>query len=118
MPPKVLASRMKAADKNQDGKLSKEEAPGFLKQHFERIDADKDGQLDPAELKKAGEAARKHIQATFAKRYPEAAKRIKESPKKVGDPTKPQPKKPMLMKPAPKKPLPKKPIEKKVEEKK
>jgi hypothetical protein len=50
--------RFKAADKNDDGKLSKEEAPGPLKEHFEKIDADKDGQLTPEEIRKAFEEMR------------------------------------------------------------
>ena len=46
----------KRADKNKDGKLSKEEAPGRLKEHFSKIDANADGQLTADELKKAWEA--------------------------------------------------------------
>ena len=48
--------RLKEADKNNDGKLSKEEAPGPLKEHFEKIDANDDGQIDKAELKAAFKA--------------------------------------------------------------
>ena len=51
-----VVERFKAADKNSDGKLSKEEAPGPLKERFEKIDADSDGQLTPEELRKAWEA--------------------------------------------------------------
>jgi len=50
---KVVVERFKTADKNQDGKLSREEAPGRLKEHFSRIDADADGQITPAEIRKA-----------------------------------------------------------------
>ena len=42
---------MKEADKNGDGKISKEEAPDQLKERFDRIDSNGDGQLDEAELK-------------------------------------------------------------------
>jgi Ca2+-binding EF-hand superfamily protein len=43
--------RIQAADANGDKKLSKEEAPDRLKDQFERLDANKDGQLDAEELK-------------------------------------------------------------------
>ena len=48
-----MDARFKAADKNNDGKLSKEEASDRLKSRFEKIDADKDGQLTREEIKKA-----------------------------------------------------------------
>ena len=54
-----MDERFKAADKNNDGKLSKDEASDRLKPHFEKIDADKDGQLTREELKKAFRAHRK-----------------------------------------------------------
>ena len=38
-------------DKNQDGKLSRDEAPEWLKQRFERIDRNGDGTLDAQELR-------------------------------------------------------------------
>lgn len=38
-------------DQDKDGKISKEEAPGPLKEHFADVDANRDGQLDEAELK-------------------------------------------------------------------
>jgi Ca2+-binding EF-hand superfamily protein len=49
--PEEMARRLKEADKNGDGKISKEEAPDQLKDRFDRIDANGDGQLDEAELK-------------------------------------------------------------------
>jgi len=118
MRPEAMLGRIQAADRNKDGKLSKEEAPGPLKQHFERVDANKDGQLEPNELKKAGEAIRQHMRATFAKRRPEAAKRLQEARKKAGWSAKPMPGKTMAKKPQMKKPVPKKPKEKKAKAKK
>ena len=47
---------LKEADKNNDGKWSKEEAPGRMKEHFEKIDANGDGQIDKKELKAAFKA--------------------------------------------------------------
>jgi Ca2+-binding EF-hand superfamily protein len=55
--------RFKAADKNDDGKLSKEEAGGPLKEHFDKIDADNDGQLTPEEIRKAFEMLRRRRSA-------------------------------------------------------
>ncbi len=54
-----MEERFKAADKDGDGKLSKEEVPDHLKAHFEKIDANKDGKLCKEELKKAFEARAK-----------------------------------------------------------
>jgi Ca2+-binding EF-hand superfamily protein len=49
--------RFKAADKNSDGSLSKEEATASmprLAQRFDALDQNKDGQLSPDELRAAG----------------------------------------------------------------
>ncbi len=43
--------KLKEADKNNDGKWSKEEAPGHMKEHFDKIDANSDGFVDKKELK-------------------------------------------------------------------
>lgn len=40
-------------DKDEDGKLSKEEIKGSLKNDFAKIDTDKDGFLSREEVKKA-----------------------------------------------------------------
>lgn len=47
--------RIKAADKNGDGKISEQEASGRLARMFVRIDANSDGVLDEAELKTMAE---------------------------------------------------------------
>ncbi len=45
-----FAQVLKRADTDGDGKLSKEEAPPFLKKQFAKIDTNGDGFLDKAEL--------------------------------------------------------------------
>ncbi len=54
-PPAIeqVLARLKAADANGDGKLSKEEVPERFRQRFDRADANGDGKLDEAELKAA-----------------------------------------------------------------
>ncbi len=42
----------KQADKNNDGKISQDEAPERLKQHFSKFDANSDGAVDLDEFKK------------------------------------------------------------------
>ncbi len=49
--PEEMLRRLKEADKNGDGKISKEEAPDRMKENFDRIDANGDGQIDETELK-------------------------------------------------------------------
>jgi hypothetical protein len=57
--PGRMAERLKAADTNGDGLVSKAEAAALprLAAHFDAIDANKDGQLSPDELR-AAHAAR------------------------------------------------------------
>lgn len=50
--PDETVKRLLAHDKNGDGKLSKEEAPDFLRPRFDRLDANKDGHLDKEEIEK------------------------------------------------------------------
>lgn len=49
--PEEMLRRLKEADKNGDGKISKEEAPERMKENFDRIDANGDGQLEESEIK-------------------------------------------------------------------
>jgi hypothetical protein len=48
--PEMMLQRF---DKNNDGKLSKEECPPQLARQFDQLDADKNGMLDKDELAKA-----------------------------------------------------------------
>jgi len=67
-------------DKNEDGKVCKDEAVGRMKEHFAKLDKNKDGAVTVEELK-----------AAFAAR----AKAIKEAREKKGGCEKPKcPKKP------------------------
>lgn len=50
-PADQMLKRLKAADTNGDGKLSKEEAPDRLKDNFDLVDADGDGLIDETEIK-------------------------------------------------------------------
>jgi Ca2+-binding EF-hand superfamily protein len=105
----MLMARLKAADKDHDGKLSKSEAPPMLQKHFDRIDGNKDGQLDRAELGKAAEAFRKHIPERIGQHRAEAMKRIEAARKHADKAVESKGKKA-------EKPL--KPIDKKLKEKK
>ncbi len=49
--PEEFVRRLKDADKNNDGKISKDEAPDRIKEMFDRIDGNGDGFLDEAEIK-------------------------------------------------------------------
>lgn len=50
------ATLFKRFDKNHDGKLTADEAPGFLKSRMSRMDSNKDGAVNLAEWKKAAAA--------------------------------------------------------------
>jgi len=69
----MVFARLKAADKYQDGKLCKDEAPERMKEHFDRIDADQSGSLEPEELKTVLETVMKHV-LEYGKRLQEADK--------------------------------------------
>jgi len=56
-------AELKAADKDGDKKLSREEAPGVVKDHFDEIDDNSDGYVDAEELKKAIEEYREKKEA-------------------------------------------------------
>jgi collagen type III alpha len=49
--PEEFRERLKQADANGDGKISKDEAPQILKERFDRIDQNSDGFLDDAEVR-------------------------------------------------------------------
>jgi uncharacterized membrane protein YgcG len=49
--PEEIISRILESDKNEDGKISKDEASDRLKQNFDRADENGDGFIDEAELK-------------------------------------------------------------------
>lgn len=102
--PGAILARLKAADKNHDGKISKDEAPGRLAQAFEKLDGNKDGQLDRGEVAKMAQAFRAHaaVKPPEKARAPHAEKKGPELKKHIDK----------------KSPEPKKHIDKKVEEKK
>jgi Ca2+-binding EF-hand superfamily protein len=56
--PEAFRERLREADRNGDGKLSKDEAPDQLKENFDRADANGDGVLDETELRAAFERLR------------------------------------------------------------
>ncbi len=51
--PPTFSELLKKMDSNDDGKLSKDEVQGPLKDHFTKIDADEDGLITEEEMKKA-----------------------------------------------------------------
>ena len=72
-----MRERLKAADKNEDGKLSKDEAPERLKPHFDKIDANGDGQLEKEEF-------RDHF-VSMMKKFHEMRQRAAEHHRRHGD---------------------------------
>jgi len=61
-----MFKRLKAADKDNDGRWSKEEAPDRMKEHFEKIDANSDGLIDKEEIKAAFKAQMKEMHQKHA----------------------------------------------------
>ena len=51
--PPTFKQLLKDMDANEDGKLSKKEVKGPLKDHFTKVDADEDGFITEEEMKKA-----------------------------------------------------------------
>ncbi|HLW64008.1 MAG TPA: hypothetical protein VKS79_01735, partial [Gemmataceae bacterium] len=49
-PEALVDSILERMDKNKDGKISRDEAQGRIKENFDRIDTNKDGFLDREEL--------------------------------------------------------------------
>ncbi len=57
--PPTFEQLLKEMDANEDGKLSKDEVKGPLKDEFTKIDTDEDGFISEEELKKAPKPKRK-----------------------------------------------------------
>ena len=57
--PPTFKQLLKDMDANEDGKLSKKEIKGPLKEHFDKVDADEDGFITEEELNKAPKPKRK-----------------------------------------------------------
>ncbi len=59
--PGGFADRFKEVDKNNDGKISKEEAIARVNEMFDKVDANGDGQIEQSEIKKfMGKMMREH----------------------------------------------------------
>ncbi|MFP4845714.1 EF-hand domain-containing protein [Winogradskyella sp. PE311] len=57
--PPTFKQLLKEMDKDEDGKLSKKEIKGPLKEDFEKIDLDEDGLITAEEFKKAPKPKRR-----------------------------------------------------------
>ena len=57
--PPTFEQLLKEMDANEDGKLSKDEVKGPLKDEFEKVDTDEDGFITEEEFKKAPKPKRK-----------------------------------------------------------
>lgn len=57
--PPTVEQLFKDLDANEDGKLSKKEIKGPLKDHFSKIDTDEDGFLTKEEIEKSPKPKRK-----------------------------------------------------------
>ena len=57
--PPTFEELLSKMDKNEDGKLSKEEVKGPLQRHFDQIDTNEDGLLTEEEFEKAPKPERR-----------------------------------------------------------
>lgn len=57
--PPTFKELLEKMDANEDGKLSKKEIKGPLKEHFAKVDADEDGFITEEEFKKAPKPKRR-----------------------------------------------------------
>ena len=57
--PPTFSELLKEMDKNEDGKLSKDEIKGPLKEDFSKVDTDEDGFITEEEFKNAPKPERK-----------------------------------------------------------
>jgi Ca2+-binding EF-hand superfamily protein len=57
--PPTFKQLLEKMDANEDGKLSKKEIKGPLKEHFDEVDANEDGFITEEELKKAPKPKRR-----------------------------------------------------------
>lgn len=77
-----LPSRLKALDKNGNGVIDREEAPGPLQENFSKIDTDQSGTLDGEEITRFFQRNRKAVKSagneseTVTRELPERAKAL------------------------------------------
>ncbi len=57
-----MFERLKESDKDGDGKISRQEAPEWLTERFDRFDLNKDGFIDEEEIRQVAERARENFQ--------------------------------------------------------
>ena len=74
----AMMQRLKAADTNGDGLISRDEAQALpmIAKHFDEIDANHDGQLSPDELRAFHQAMRAQHEQMQAQRFMEHFKKI------------------------------------------
>jgi len=86
----AILHRLRQADANGDGQLSRAEAPGLIKKYFAKLDKNDDGLLAPNEIKRAAPILRKLAQAHGGKKkaHHKARKSGKPAGKKSGKPGK------------------------------
>lgn len=87
--PAAMWQRLQQADKDGDGKLSKDEAPPPLQDRFAQLDANGDGYIEQEEMKQAGERMRKQMQKRAKKASKGKAGKPGGAKKKPGKPGRP-----------------------------